>query len=52
MVWVCDPMHGNTFTAEGGQKTRRFDDIIGELRGFFLAHRDGRHLARAACTWS
>ena len=35
VVWVCDPMHGNTFTAEGGQKTRRFDDIIGELQGFF-----------------
>ena len=35
VVWVCDPMHGNTFTSEGGQKTRRFDDILGELRGFF-----------------
>ena len=35
VVWVCDPMHGNTFTAEGGQKTRRFDDIIGELQSFF-----------------
>ena len=40
VVWVCDPMHGNTFTAEGGRKTRRFDDILGELRGFFLAHRE------------
>jgi 3-deoxy-7-phosphoheptulonate synthase len=40
VVWVCDPMHGNTFTAEGGQKTRRFDDIISELKGFFLAHRE------------
>ncbi len=40
VVWVCDPMHGNTFTAEGGRKTRRFEDIIGELRGFFKAHRD------------
>ncbi len=39
VVWVCDPMHGNTFTAEGGQKTRRFDDILGELTGFFRAHR-------------
>jgi 3-deoxy-7-phosphoheptulonate synthase len=38
VVWICDPMHGNTFTAEGGRKTRRFDDIIGELRGFFRAH--------------
>ncbi len=40
VVWVCDPMHGNTFTSEGGHKTRRFDDIVGELTGFFRAHRD------------
>jgi 3-deoxy-7-phosphoheptulonate synthase len=40
VVWICDPMHGNTFTAEGGQKTRRFDDIIGELQSFFRIHRD------------
>jgi 3-deoxy-7-phosphoheptulonate synthase len=40
VVWVCDPMHGNTFTSEGGRKTRRFDDIVGELTGFFRAHRD------------
>jgi 3-deoxy-7-phosphoheptulonate synthase len=39
VVWVCDPMHGNTFTAEGGQKTRKFDDILGELQGFFRVHR-------------
>ncbi len=44
VVWVCDPMHGNTFTAEGGRKTRRFDDIVTELRAFFAAH-------RAAGTW-
>jgi 3-deoxy-7-phosphoheptulonate synthase len=37
---MCDPMHGNTFTAEGGRKTRRFDDIIAELKGFFRAHRE------------
>jgi 3-deoxy-7-phosphoheptulonate synthase len=40
VVWMCDPMHGNTFTAEGGQKTRHFDDIIGELQNFFRIHRD------------
>lgn len=40
VVWVCDPMHGNTFTAEGGQKTRRFDDILIELKGFFDAHHE------------
>ncbi len=39
VVWMCDPMHGNTFTAEGGRKTRRFDDIIGELQRFFRIHR-------------
>ncbi|MBV8463189.1 MAG: 3-deoxy-7-phosphoheptulonate synthase, partial [Acidimicrobiales bacterium] len=39
VVWVCDPMHGNTFTAEGGRKTRHFDDIMAELRAFFEAHR-------------
>jgi len=38
VVWTCDPMHGNTFTSEGGRKTRRFDDILAELRGFFAAH--------------
>jgi 3-deoxy-7-phosphoheptulonate synthase len=40
VVWVCDPMHGNTFTSAGGRKTRRFDDIISELRAFFDVHRD------------
>jgi 3-deoxy-7-phosphoheptulonate synthase len=40
VVWTCDPMHGNTFTAEGGQKTRRFDDIISELQAFFRIHRE------------
>ncbi len=39
VVWTCDPMHGNTFTASTGQKTRRFDDILGEISGFFAAHR-------------
>jgi 3-deoxy-7-phosphoheptulonate synthase len=38
VVWACDPMHGNTFTATGGQKTRRFDDILREIQGFFAAH--------------
>ena len=36
--WVCDPMHGNTFTTETGVKTRRFDDILTELKGFFVVH--------------
>jgi len=38
VVWACDPMHGNTFTS-GARKTRRFDDILAELRGFFAVHR-------------
>jgi len=38
VVWVCDPMHGNTFSSSAGRKTRRFNDIIGEIGGFFAAH--------------
>ncbi|WP_370328099.1 class II 3-deoxy-7-phosphoheptulonate synthase [Euzebya sp.] len=38
VVWVCDPCHGNTITSESGYKTRRFDDVLGEIRGFFAAH--------------
>ena len=38
VVWVCDPCHGNTFTAESGYKTRHFDDVLAEIRGFFGAH--------------
>jgi 3-deoxy-7-phosphoheptulonate synthase len=40
VVWACDPMHGNTFTSAGGRKTRRFNDILSELRTFFALHRD------------
>jgi 3-deoxy-7-phosphoheptulonate synthase len=39
VVWVCDPMHANTVTTASGRKTRRFDDIMAELEGFFSAHR-------------
>ncbi len=38
VVWACDPMHGNTFTAESGYKTRHFDDVLAEVSGFFAAH--------------
>jgi 3-deoxy-7-phosphoheptulonate synthase len=38
-IWVCDPMHGNTFVADGGLKTRRLDAVVDELRGFFEVHR-------------
>ncbi len=37
--WVCDPMHGNTYTAAGGLKTRSFDDVLDEVHGFFEVHR-------------
>ena len=40
VVWACDPMHGNTFTSNGGRKSRRLDDILLELRSFFDVHRD------------
>ncbi len=39
VVWVCDPMHGNTFEASSGHKTRSFDDVISEVEGFFEVHR-------------
>jgi 3-deoxy-7-phosphoheptulonate synthase len=44
VAWVCDPMHGNTFEAPSGHKTRRFDDVLDEVRGFFDVHRSlGTH---------
>lgn len=44
VVWVCDPMHGNTFTADDGRKTRHFEDVLAEVSGFFAAHRySGTH---------
>lgn len=39
VLWVCDPMHGNTQTMNGGVKTRSFDDILRELRLAFELHR-------------
>ena len=38
VTWVCDPMHGNTITS-GGYKTRRLEDVLDEVRGFFEVHR-------------
>jgi 3-deoxy-7-phosphoheptulonate synthase len=38
VVWACDPMHGNTFTASTGRKTRHLDDVVAEVTGFFAAH--------------
>jgi len=45
VVWITDPMHGNTITTSNNIKTRRFDDILAEVRGFF-----GVHAAEA--TWA
>jgi 3-deoxy-7-phosphoheptulonate synthase len=38
-VWITDPMHGNGITTPLGYKTRRFDDVVDEVKGFFEAHR-------------
>lgn len=38
VVWCCDPMHGNTYQSEYGQKTRNFSDILDEIRSFFQIH--------------
>jgi 3-deoxy-7-phosphoheptulonate synthase len=39
VTWVSDPMHGNTITSASGYKTRRFEDVLDEVRGFFEVHR-------------
>jgi 3-deoxy-7-phosphoheptulonate synthase len=38
VLWVCDPMHGNTESTANGTKTRRFDNIVGELDAAFHVH--------------
>ena len=40
VLWICDPMHGNTESTQGGIKTRRFDNIVEELKAAFRIHRD------------
>lgn len=40
VLWICDPMHGNTVSTAHGRKTRRFDDIVEELRLSFAIHAD------------
>ena len=39
VVWACDPMHGNTYSAPNGRKTRHLEDIVKEITGFVKAHR-------------
>ena len=44
VLWVCDPMHGNTYEAPSGYKTRNFDDVMDEVKGFFEVHKSlGTH---------
>ncbi|HCF78496.1 MAG TPA: 3-deoxy-7-phosphoheptulonate synthase class II, partial [Glaciecola sp.] len=44
VVWSSDPMHGNTFSASSGYKTRDFDAILREIQQFFTAHKqEGTH---------
>jgi|UniRef100_UPI00404B7EF7 3-deoxy-7-phosphoheptulonate synthase len=44
VLWVCDPMHGNTFETATGYKTRQFDDVMDEVKGFFEVHKSlGTH---------
>ncbi len=40
VLWMCDPMHGNTETASSGLKTRRFDNIVAEVESAFRIHRE------------
>lgn len=44
VAWICDPMHGNTFAAPSGHKTRHLDHVVDEVAGFFEVHRElGTH---------
>ena len=44
VVWSCDPMHGNVIKTNTGYKTRPFERILAEVRGFFAVHRaEGTH---------
>ena len=38
-LWITDPMHGNGITTKNGYKSRRFDDVMNEVSGFFEVHR-------------
>lgn len=44
VVWSCDPMHGNTTKADSGYKTRKFENVLAEVQGFFNVHKaEGTH---------
>ncbi|MFT3862108.1 class II 3-deoxy-7-phosphoheptulonate synthase [Micropruina sp.] len=40
VAWICDPMHGNTFEAANGYKTRAFSQVVDEVNGFFDVHEE------------
>ncbi|MFC4733306.1 class II 3-deoxy-7-phosphoheptulonate synthase [Salipiger abyssi] len=40
VLWVCDPMHGNTIKSASGYKTRPFDAVLREVREFFAVHKE------------
>lgn len=42
VLWICDPMHGNTRSTSNGLKTRNFDDILFEIEQSFAVHHDAR----------
>merc|ERR1712146_264648 len=45
VVWFVDPMHGNTFKTKDGDKTRRYDDILTEIRQtYHVLKQQGQHL--------
>ncbi len=44
VAWICDPMHGNTEKSSTGYKTRKFDNVLSEVRDFFAVHKaEGTH---------
>ena len=44
VLWVCDPMHGNTYEAPSGYKTRKFDDVLDEVHKKLGTHPGGIHI--------
>jgi 3-deoxy-7-phosphoheptulonate synthase len=40
LLWICDPMHGNTYKTETGYKTRHFNTILKEIQQFFAIHQE------------
>lgn len=45
VIWSCDPMHGNTIKSSNGYKTRKFEDILDEIKSFFVIHKETNTIA-------